>query len=207
MDYRGRTTEIGASWQTPRTRHAFTAIENGKAGFVLDGAMIGSTPGDDQGAAIPFQSAQAFGIDVPPLGFSLPIKILGYQPPGSTLPTTMPTDPKYYQAQPEGNASYASFDPGIYYAPQTKNGSQLDPSGKSGKTPVFYGGGALPNQTLDDLSQMQPRPPVGPTPAQMAMVDEMAKNAQADANKADKIKKAWILAGAGVAIYWIFFRG
>lgn len=212
MDYRGRTTEIGAMGQMPRTRHAFTAIENGKAGFVVDGAMVGSSPGDDQGGSIPFQSAQAFGIDVPPLGFSLPIKIVGTKPPGSTLPTTIPTDPKYYGATPEGNLSYASFDPGIYYAPQTKNGFQLEPGFKIDKPdPTYYGGSAPPsappNQTLDDLAKTQPRPAVGPTPAQMAMVDEMAKKAQEDADKADKVKKIWIFAGAGFAIYWFFLRG
>jgi hypothetical protein len=218
MEYRGRTTEVGAIRYSARQQRPFTVIENGQAGFVVDGAMVGTTPGGAKNSTIPFQSAQAFGIDVPPLGFSLPVKIVGTIPPGSTLPTTMPTDPKYYGAAPEGNQFYSSFDPGIYLPPTTplvplpQPGFQFDPDFKlqvpdSVSNYQPKNGTAVDPSSYDQLSEMQPRPPIGPTLAEQATVNEMAEKVQRDADAADQKKKLWILAGAGFAVYWFFFRG
>lgn len=203
MPYHGQTTEIGA-YRNPH-RSAFTIIENGLNGFEKNGAIVGTIPDGTASDKIPFFNAGAYGIDVPALAYSLPIKVIGNAPPGSTLPSTMPTDPKYYAGNPE---AVASFEPGIYYEPKTYEETKATIPGQIAKPePQYYGNGAPSKGPTVDPTDMQPRPPMGPTPAELSFSQEAARKAQAEADKGDKMRKALIVGGVLVAAYFLLRRG
>lgn len=206
MNYIGRTTEIGASFVSARQRRPFTRIESGYSGHLIEGGMVGTAPGADMGGQIPFMNAQALGIDVPPLAFTLPVAIVGNKPPGSTLPTTMPTDPKYYGGKLEGQLN---LQPELVYG----NGAQ--PAGpvvgKLAKPdPQYYGNG------IDTTIPDDPAPFTGRgTAEKWAKMDAAAAQtkalAKAAQDKADEERRKknlyWLVIGGAVAAYFLFFRG
>ena len=205
MPYRGRITEIGAYGRPNPHVVPFTAIENGQSGFLVDGGIAGPMPGVDPGGQIPFLSANVFGFDVPPLAFTAPIKLIGNAPPGSTMPTTIPTDPKYY-GQPEGAQDFQkdyfgqSFDGTGGGKVSTANGQDL--SGIMGFDPSKQLGAGAPPIDAPGFSANTPSPAVIEKMKKRAA--ELAAKAQADADKAEKTKKLILFAGLGIAAYFIF---
>jgi len=201
VPYRGRITEIGAYGRPNPHVVPFTAIENGQSGFLVDGGIAGPMPGVDPGGQIPFLSANVFGFDVPPLAFTAPIKLIGNAPPGSTMPTTIPTDPKYY-GQPEGAQDFQkdyfgqSFDGTGGGKVNTGNGQDI--SGITGFDPSQYIGQETPPIDGSSYFESESAKTVNKRAA------ELAAKAQADADKAEKTKKLILFAGLGIAAYFIF---
>ena len=121
------------------------------------------------------------------------------------MPTTIPTDPKYY-GQPEGAQDFQkdyfgqSFDGTGGGKVSTGNGQDLsgimgfDPSKQLGAgVPLIDGSGFSANKPSDAvIEKMKKR------------AAELAAKAQADADKAEKTKKLILFAGLGIAAYFIF---
>lgn len=191
MPYRGRITEIGASYGAdPSSVPAWASFETGSGGLLYDGGIVS---GSDDHEGLPLLSAAIFGQDVPPLAYKIPETIVGDAPKKSFGPVTMPTDPQFYQP-PAGK-------PHPYQPPSW----DAAPWAKGIPEPWAHG-------TIVEALPL----PSGQGPGEHyqiigagATVEEEAASAQAaaDAQEAETKKgQLWIWIGAGVAL-WLLVRG